>query len=88
MAHQLECFAYIAIARDRPAHAARLLGAAGQAREALHRPIEAPNEVAELEQALAQLAGALGEAERERLLAEGRRLSLDEAVLVALGEVR
>jgi hypothetical protein len=45
-----------------------------------------PREIAELEQAMVQLADAMGEAERDRVIAEGKRMSLDDAVLLALKE--
>ena len=85
VAHSVECLAFLAIAGGRHGHAARLLGAATEARE-LHSSVSTnPVEIAERSQALEQLAAALGEAERDRLMAEGRRLSLEDAVLLALG---
>jgi len=86
VAHQLECFAFLAIAHGRHAHAARLLGAATAAREHLLAFSTKPVEIAERAQALEQLAVALGAAERDRVMAEGRLISLDGAVVLALGE--
>jgi predicted ATPase/class 3 adenylate cyclase len=86
VAHQLECFAYIAIARGQYNHAARLLGAATEARERLDAVSTDPQELAELTEAMDQLTGAMGEGERDRVLAEGRLIDLDDAVLLALDE--
>ncbi len=84
VAHQLECFAYMAIAQKDFEHAARLLGRAAQTREELDEQSINPQEIAELERGLAQLTEAIGEAGRDRLMNEGRRLTLDEAVQLAL----
>jgi len=84
VANQVECFAYIANSRGNHAHAARLLGAAQAARQRLNEPITYPNEMAENTAVMQQLAGSMGEAERDKALAEGARLNLDEAVVLAL----
>ena len=85
IAHQLECFAFIAIAQDEHEHAARLLGAAKETRERLNSLSEDPREIAELEQALEDLAAGMSIAERDIVMSEGRLMSLDEAVAFALG---
>jgi predicted ATPase/class 3 adenylate cyclase len=84
IAHQLECFAFIAIENSEFEQAAHLIGAASHTRSRLDTPTTNPQEVAELEEAAARLAAALGAAERDRLLEAGGRLSLDEAVQRAL----
>jgi tetratricopeptide (TPR) repeat protein len=84
VAHQIECFAFIAIVRGEHEHAAKLLGAAGRGRQELNAPSVDPNEIADLTLAMEQLAEAIGEEQREELLAEGRLMSLDDAVKVAL----
>ena len=86
VAHQLECFAFIAIARSQHEHAAKLLGAATEAREKLDSLSEDPQEIAELAQAMEQLTAAMGEAERDKVMDEGRKISLDEAIVLALAE--
>ncbi len=86
VAHQLECFAFIAIARDQHEQAAKLLGAATEAREKLNSPSEDPQEVEELAQAMEQLTGAMGAAARDSVMGEGRKMSLDEAVALVLAE--
>ena len=86
VAHQLECFAYLAIAGGQFERAARLLGAAQQTRQQLNALSTEPQEIADFEGAMAQLAEALGEEARDKLTAEGAKLSLDEAVTLALKE--
>lgn len=86
VAHQLECFAYLAIAWGKMEQAARLLGAAQAARERLNAPSTDAKEIAELEQARSRLEAALGDRELERLWAAGSVLDLDEAVVYALEE--
>jgi len=84
VAHQLECFAYLAIAREQFQKAARLLGAAQQTRQRLNALSTEPQEIADFKQAMAQLATALNEEERDRIMKKGVQLSLDEAVILAL----
>ena len=67
-------------------HGALLMGAAGAAREQLNAQPENPFELAGMQRALAQLAEAMGEEERDRVIAEGAKMSLDEAVTFALKE--
>ena len=82
--HQLECFAYLSIALGQFNRAARLLGAAGQARQRLNALSTEPQELSDLEMAMTHLAEVMGQTERDTCLAEGAGLSLDEAVLLAL----
>jgi predicted ATPase/class 3 adenylate cyclase len=86
VAHQLECFAYLAIAWGQTERAARLLGAAQHARHQLNALSTEPQEIADFEQSLAQLTGALGEERRDKLMTDGAKMSLDEAVTLALEE--
>ncbi len=88
VAHQLECLAYVAIARGQPEHAATLLGAATEARRRLDAVSQDPTEVAELAEAREQLAAELGEAARDKAMASGMRLSMDEAVRMAVAGPR
>jgi hypothetical protein len=74
----------MSIAEDQPQHAARLLGCAQETRRRLDAPSIDPRETAELQQALEQLAATLGEATRDRQMAHGARLDLDDAVALAL----
>jgi hypothetical protein len=84
VAHQLECLAYIAIAQGDFHRAAMLLGTAVKTRQRLDALSKDPQEIAELARALEQLAEAMGEQERDRLMAQGARLDLDAAVESAL----
>jgi len=83
IAHQLECFGEIAAFQDRPIRAAKLLGAAQALRESLDS-IRLPHEQADFDQALTQLAASIGETKRDAAMAEGKMLSLDDAVTLAL----
>jgi predicted ATPase/class 3 adenylate cyclase len=86
VAHQLECFAYIAIMRESFAYAAQLLGAAQIARERTNSPSTEPQEIAEKEQAIRQLEVEIGKGELDRLINKGQLMSLDEAVAFTLEE--
>lgn len=84
VAHQLECLAFIAIARRLDRHAAQLLGSAHQTRLKMEAVSTNPQEVAELEQAHDQLKGNFGDAGLKRLIATGAEMKLDDAVQLAL----
>lgn len=84
VAHQVECLAYIAIVRGKYARAAQMLGAAKRAREELDSLSKDPREIADLGQAMEQLAAAMGEESRDQMLSEGSLLGLDESVQMAL----
>jgi tetratricopeptide (TPR) repeat protein len=83
VAHQLECFAYIAIALEEPEKATRLLGAAQAIRERTNNPINLPWQKADFDQAMQHLAEILGSADRDAAVGEGRSMTLDEAVVLA-----
>ncbi|MGW8144440.1 MAG: hypothetical protein ACWGN2_08590, partial [Anaerolineales bacterium] len=84
VAHQLECFAYIDIMRERFEYAAQLLGAAHIARERTNSPSTEQQEITEKEQAMRQLKAEIGAKELDRLIEKGEMMSLDEAVAFAL----
>jgi predicted ATPase/class 3 adenylate cyclase len=84
VAHQLECFGYIALAQEEYGRAARLLGAAGEARRRLDALSVDPREITELEKAVSKLAETMEVAERDQGMTEGAKMTLDEAVLLAL----
>ena len=84
VAHQLECFAMLALADHADERAARLVGAAKAIRTRWNAFSSAPNEIAEMKETLRVLAERLGEAESEHLIAEGELISPDEAVDLAL----
>jgi tetratricopeptide (TPR) repeat protein len=83
VAHQLECFGLIAVEQNQPERAAKLLGAAQTIRDDIQAERQ-PGEQVEHEEALASLNKLLGEAESNRVMAEGANMSLDEAVELAL----
>ena len=84
LAHQLECFAFMAISKGQYETAAKMLGKARETR--LTQASENTNEleIEELAQALDKLAEELGEAGRDTSMQEGENFSLDEAVRFAL----
>ncbi len=83
IANQLESVAFVALTRDDHVSAARLLAAAEATREAAEAPM-LPYERAEYEAAVATVRERLDGPTLESAWAEGRRLSTDEAVALAL----
>ncbi len=84
VAHQLECFAYIAIAASRFSDAAQLLGAAQHTRQRTNSPSTEQKEINEKDQALARLEVELGREELNRRVKIGESMNLDQAVEFAL----
>ena len=87
VAHQLECFGFLAIAEEEPGVAATLFGAA----EALREKIQAPMtdyERAEYDQAFAQIQSMLEEADFNARWAEGRSMAMVQAIDYAVEEHR
>ena len=84
VAHQLECFAYLAIEVERFNHAALLLGAAEITRERTNSPSTEPEEITEKEHTLSRLNEEIGGGELDRLINKGKLMSLDDAVALAL----
>jgi hypothetical protein len=83
VAHQLESFAIIAIRREQPIRAARLFGAA----EALRGRIDIPMtgyEREEYERQVADLRAGMDGKTFEAAWAEGRNLTMEEAIQIAL----
>jgi hypothetical protein len=83
IANQLECFAFLSIAKGDPVGAARLFGAAEVIREVAGSAMVAA-EQAEYDAAVGQLRASLDAALLDPAWAGGRRLTTDEAVAVAL----
>ncbi len=85
IAHELECIAFIAFTLGRNGEAvcleeaARLLGAAEALRESIHSSMT-PMERREYETTLVELRAAINPAAFERAWAEGRGLSMEQAV--------
>jgi predicted ATPase len=86
VAHQLECFAYLAISHGELERAAQLLGAAQSARERANSPSTDPREIEELADALNRLEVEIDIKELERLIQTGRLMEPDEAVTSARQE--
>ena len=84
VAHQLECFAYMAIAAKQYQRAALLLGAAAMARRRLDALSTDLEEIEELKQAMRYLEGEMGTALRDSVIHEGELMGFDEAVAFAL----
>jgi tetratricopeptide (TPR) repeat protein len=80
----LECLAQVALAQGAPERMARLFGAAEALREALHYPLQ-PEDGASYDR-LDDARAALGEAAFAAAWAEGRALTLEAAVALALEE--
>ncbi|HZO89052.1 MAG TPA: tetratricopeptide repeat protein, partial [Chthonomonadaceae bacterium] len=85
LAEALEGFANLALAEGRARTAARLLGAAEAQREAIGAPL-APGEQARQEQDRAALCRALGEEALAAAWKEGRALTIEQAIALALEE--
>ena len=85
MAHELECIAYILVRKDQPNRAVMLLGAADHLRKLIESN-PTPLELVEYEKELAVLRGKMDETEFERVWQDGERLSMDEAITLAVRE--
>jgi len=83
IAHQLECFGYIAITLDAPERAAKLLGSAQVLREKTNSPITFPWEKIDHDQAMVQMASLLGETTMEKVMIDGGMMAVDEAIAFA-----
>jgi hypothetical protein len=86
VAHQLECFAFLAKAHEEPERAARLFGSAEILRERINIHMN-PQERLEYEREVADLRLNLPDAVFRQLWAEGRSLSMEDAIVLALGKV-
>jgi predicted ATPase/class 3 adenylate cyclase len=85
VAHQLECFAMIAIVEEEPQRAAKLFAAAEAIREVTgHKPTD--EEEAEEAQFMSRLRTMLPEAEFNALRAEGRSMTMEQAIQLALAQ--
>lgn len=83
IAHQLESFAHIAQARHDDARAARLFGAAEALRERIVIPMTGDEKI-EYEEAVASLKAGMDKKDHATAWAEGRALSMDDAIAYAL----
>jgi len=83
IAHQLECFAFIAKAQEEDERAARLFGAAEALRENINIPMM-PTERPEYDREGSDLRANMDEAAFAKAWAEGRALTMDQAIAYAL----
>jgi tetratricopeptide (TPR) repeat protein len=83
IANQLECFAFIAISEGEPQRAARLLGAAEALRERISSQMTDFERV-EYDQSLARLNTLLHAEEFNALWAEGRSMTMEQSIALAL----
>lgn len=84
VAHQLECFAMIAIVEEEPQRAAKLFGAADTIRDVTgHKPTN--EEQAEEAQFITRLHAMLPDAEFNALWTEGKSMTMEQAIQLALG---
>jgi tetratricopeptide (TPR) repeat protein len=85
VAHQLECFAMIAVVEEEPKRAAKLFGAAEAIREVTgHKRTD--EEEAEEAQFISRLHAMLSETEFNALWAEGKSMTMEQAVQLAAVE--
>ncbi len=84
IAHQLECFAFIALVEEEPERALRLFGAAEALRARVGAQMSSHEQI-EYDQAVAQLPSLLKEADFNSLWAEGRALTMEQAIELAVG---
>ena len=85
LAHELECFGFIALTEDQPERAASLLGAAEALRESCHSPMT-DDEKVEYDRRVAQLRGKLEQAQFQSAWEQGRSLTIEQAVSLATTE--
>jgi len=85
VAHQLECFAFIAKAQEQGERAVKLLGSAEALREASNSA-RTPQERIEYDRELAGLQAGMDEKTFDLLWEEGRSMNMEQAIELALQE--
>jgi len=83
IAHQLECFGFLAIADEEPQRAIKLFSTAETLRDKIQSPMT-DLEQAEYSQSVAQVRAMLPEAEFNVLWAEGKSMTMKQAIQLAL----
>ena len=83
IAHELECFAFIAIAQEELQRALKLLGAAEALREKAQSPMT-DHERIEYDQAVAQVRALLNASDVNSLWVDGRAMPMEQAIAYAL----
>jgi predicted ATPase/class 3 adenylate cyclase len=87
VAHELECFGFLAIHDEEPQRAAKLFGAAEALRERNQSPMTDYEQV-EYDPVVTRVRSMLAEAEFNELWAEGRSTLMEQAIEYALEEHR
>jgi tetratricopeptide (TPR) repeat protein len=85
VAHQLESFAFIASAQEKGERAVKLLGAAEVLREASNSPMT-PQERVEYAREVASLRAGMDQKDFDSLWAEGRAMTMEQAIEYARNE--
>jgi hypothetical protein len=85
IAHQLECFAFIAKAQEQAERAATSFGAAAALREKINIAMT-PQERIEYDREVADLRAGMDEQVFDSAWAQGRAMTMDEAIEYALNE--
>jgi predicted ATPase/class 3 adenylate cyclase len=83
VAHELECFGFLAIHDEEPERAVKLFSAAEALRERIQAPMTDYERV-EYDQMFAQVRAILKDAEFSALWAEGRSMTMEQAIEFAL----
>ena len=83
IAHELECFAFIAIAEEELQRALKLFGAAEALREKAQSPMTDYERI-EYDQAVAQVLALLNPSDVNGLWADGRAMTMEQAIAYAL----
>jgi len=82
VAHQLECFGLMAMTEEQPRRAASLFGAAEALREKCQSPMTDEERV-DYDRSVARLRGGLAGADFDSVWAEGRGMTMEQAVALA-----
>jgi hypothetical protein len=85
VAHQLECFAFIAKAKEQGERAVKLMSAAEVLRE-VSKSARTPQEQSEYDRELTGLRGGMDEKAFDLLWAEGQSMNMDQAIDLAMSE--
>jgi tetratricopeptide (TPR) repeat protein len=83
VAHQLECFAFVAITEEEPRRAIRLFGAAEVLREKANSPMNESEEL-EYDKEISQLRSLLNENDFISIWSDGRAMAMEQAINYAL----
>jgi len=86
VAHQLECFAFIAVEQEQYARATKLFGTAEALRE-VSNSVRTPVEQKEFDEAEANLRSWLNENEFNKIWEEGRLTTMEQAIVFALSDI-